>query len=74
VKFWTVLTPIIYGHCSKTRSTLQAGLPLLDFSGFENERQEEYFAAIQRGLDRNYEPMTKIFTDVIARSLQVYEE
>jgi len=57
-----------------TLMALQAGLPLLDFSGFEEERQEEYFAAIQCGLDRNYEPMTKIFTDIIARSLQVYEE
>jgi cell filamentation protein len=53
---------------------LQAGLPLLDFSGFDKERQEEYFAAIQNGLDRNYKPMIKIFTDIIARSLQVYEE
>jgi len=53
---------------------LQAGLPLLDFSGFDQERQEEYFAAIQKGLDRNYKPMMKIFTDIIARSLQVYEE
>lgn len=57
-----------------TLMALQAGLPLLDFSGFDKERQEEYFAAIQCGLDRNYEPMTKIFTDIIARSFQVYEE
>jgi cell filamentation protein len=57
-----------------TLMALQAGLPLLDFSGFDKERQEEYFAAIQCGLDRNYEPMIKIFTDIIARSLQVYEE
>ena len=53
---------------------LQAGLPLLDFSGFEKERQQEYFAAVRYGLDRNYEPMVKVFTDVIARSLQAYEE
>jgi cell filamentation protein len=53
---------------------LQAGLPLLDFSGFDQKRQEEYFTAIQNGLDRNYSPMINIFTDIIARSLQVYEE
>ena len=53
---------------------LQAGLPLLDFSGFEKERQQEYFAAVRYGLDRNYEPIGKVFTDVIARSLQAYEE
>ena len=53
---------------------LQAGLPLLDFSGFEKERREEYFTAVRYGLDRNYEPMEKVFTDVIDRSLQAYEE
>jgi cell filamentation protein len=44
---------------------LQAGLPLLDFSGFDKERQEEYFAAIRQGLDRNYKPMTNIFADIL---------
>jgi cell filamentation protein len=53
---------------------LQAGLPLLDFRGFDQERQGEYYTAIQNGLDRNYSPMINIFTDIIARSLQVYEE
>lgn len=53
---------------------LQAGLPLLDFSGLEKERQREYFSAVQHGMDRNYDPMRKVFADVIARSLQIYEE
>ena len=57
-----------------TLMALQAGLPLLDFSGFDKKRQEEYFAAIQQGLDRNYKPMTNIFSDIIARSMQEYEE
>jgi cell filamentation protein len=57
-----------------TLMALQAGLPLLDFSGLEKERQGDYFAAVQYGLDRNYEPMEKIFADVIAHSLQIYEE
>jgi hypothetical protein len=42
---------------------LHAGLPLLDFSGFEKERQKEYFVVIQHGLERNDEPMIKDFTD-----------
>jgi cell filamentation protein len=49
---------------------LQAGLPLLDFSELEQKRRLEYFAAVQHGMSRNYQPMEKIFTDVIARSLQ----
>ena len=53
---------------------LQAGLPFLDFSGFEKERREEYFTAVRYGVDRNYEPMEKVFTDVIDRSLQAYGE
>lgn len=53
---------------------LQAGLPLLDFSGLEKDRQKEYFTAVQHGMGRNYEPMRKVFADVIARSLQIYEE
>jgi hypothetical protein len=53
---------------------LQAGLPLLDISGLEKERQGDYFAAVQYGLDRNYELMEKIFADVIAHSLKIYEE
>jgi cell filamentation protein len=57
-----------------TLMALQTGLPLLDFSGLEKERQRDYFAAVQYGMDRNYEPMEKIFADIIARSLQIYEE
>ena len=53
---------------------LQAGLSFLDFSGFEKQRREEYFAAVRYGLDCNYELMEKVFTDVIDRSLQTYEE
>jgi len=35
----------------------QAGLGPLDYTVWE-QNKEEYFAAIQAGLDRNYEPMT----------------
>lgn len=57
-----------------TLMALQAGLPLLDFSGLEKERQNDYFAAVQNGMNRNYEPMEKIFADIIAYSLQIYDE
>jgi hypothetical protein len=34
----------------------------------------DYFAAVQNGMNRNYEPMEKIFSDIIAYSLQIYDE
>jgi len=52
-----------------TLMALQAGLPPLDFSAFETERQLEYFAAVQHGMAENYGPMQKVFNDVIDRSL-----
>lgn len=57
-----------------TLMALQAGLPLLDFSEFEGQRKEEYFAAVRQGMARNYLPMEQVFTAVIARTLQAYEE
>lgn len=51
---------------------LQAGLPPLDFSEFEGERKEEYFAAVRKGLARDYQPMEKFFSAVISRTLQAY--
>lgn len=51
---------------------LQAGLPPLDFSEFEGERKEEYFAAVRTGLDKNYQPMEKVFNDVISLTLKSY--
>ena len=53
---------------------LQAGLPPLDFSEFEGERKEEYFAAVRQGMERDYQLMAKFFNAVIARTLQAYEE
>jgi cell filamentation protein len=60
------------GRVARVLSTLmalQAGLPLLDFSTIANEKKEGYFAAVQAGLDRNYQPMEKIFAEVIERSV-----
>ena len=47
----------------------QAGLPQIDFSPISGRRRNEYFAAVQAGMDRNYRPMAVIFADLIERSL-----
>ena len=60
------------GRIARVLSTLmalQAELPLLDFSVIAGKKKAEYFAAVQAGLDRNYSPMEKIFSDVIEKSL-----
>ncbi|MFA4829788.1 MAG: Fic family protein [Thermodesulfovibrionales bacterium] len=51
-----------------TLMALQAGLPLLDFGLITVERKKEYFAAIQTGLDKNYQQMEKLFSEIIERS------
>ena len=48
----------------------QAGLPLLDFSDFMGRKRRIYFAAVRAGLDRNYKPMEKIFSDLIDKALR----
>ncbi len=56
------------GRLLATLMGLQAGLPLLDFSEMAGWRKEEYFAAVRAGLDRNYNPMIRLFVDVIELS------
>lgn len=53
---------------------LQAGLPALLFDKLSGRKRHQYFVAVQAGLDRNYDPMTKLFTAVIERTLQVHEK
>lgn len=48
---------------------LQAGLPPLDFSELQGAKREEYFAAVRAGMDRNYQPMERIFAEVIEWTL-----
>ena len=48
---------------------LQAGLPLLNFSAIAGEKKQEYFAAVQAGLERNYAPMERLFSEIIEWSL-----
>ncbi len=49
---------------------MQAGLPLLDFSGIRGKKREAYFAAVQAGMGRNYVPMETIFRAVLAKTLR----
>ena len=48
---------------------LQAGLPFLNFSAIAGEKKQEYFAAVQAGLERNYAPMERLFSEIIERSV-----
>ena len=52
---------------------LQAGLPPLDFGGIKGRKRQEYFTAVKAGLDRDYEPMEKVFSAVIRRTQRVHE-
>lgn len=61
------------GRCSRLLSLLmglQAGLPALDFGGIRGVEKKRYIAAIHASLDRDYAPMTEVFTRVIARTLK----
>jgi cell filamentation protein len=61
------------GRCARLLAMLmglQAGLPPLDFGGIRGAKKREYIAAVQAALSRNYDPMTKIFREVIARTLK----
>ncbi len=49
---------------------LQAKLPPLDFSEVKGKKKQEYFGAVQAGMDRNYAPMEKLFKEVIDRTHQ----
>jgi cell filamentation protein len=51
-----------------TLMALQAGLPSLDFSKLKGAKRREYYAAVRSGLDRDYEAMEDIFSDVIAKT------
>lgn len=56
-----------------TLMALQARLPLLDYGIIRGEKREEYYLAVRCGLDRNYEPMKRIFSEVISRTLKTYQ-
>ena len=49
---------------------LQAGLPPFDFGGLRGKVKQEYFAAVQAGMDYDYQPMEKVFRTVLRRTLR----
>jgi cell filamentation protein len=51
---------------------LQANLPILNFEAIKGRKKQEYFRAVRAGVDRNYEPLTKIFQSIIKRSVKLY--
>jgi len=48
---------------------LQAGLPLLDFNLISEYKKQEYITAVKTGLDRNYQPMETLFSEIIEKSI-----
>jgi cell filamentation protein len=61
------------GRCARLVAVLmglQAGLPVLDFAVVRGEEKRRYIAAVQAGLDRNYEPMAAVFRRIIDRTLR----
>ncbi|MGR3177994.1 MAG: Fic/DOC family protein [Candidatus Anammoxibacter sp.] len=53
-----------------TLMALQSGLPPLDFKNMVGKGKKDYIKAVQAGMDRNYQPMEKIFTVVIRKTLR----
>jgi cell filamentation protein len=49
---------------------LQAKLPPLDFRSIKGKKRQEYFAAVRAGMGEDYEPMKRIFIDVVRRTRQ----
>ncbi len=47
---------------------VQAGLPPLDFGHLEGRKKQEYFRAVQAGMNYDYAPMEEILTGVIERT------
>lgn len=48
---------------------LQAELPILDFSLISEHKKKEYITAVHAGMDRNYQPMEALFSEIIEKSI-----
>ncbi len=57
-----------------TLMALQAGMPIFDFSLISKYKQQEYITAVQTGLDRNYQPMETLFSEIIEKSISASVE
>lgn len=60
------------GRLLSVLMALQADLPGLDFSGIRAKKRKEYFAAVQAGLNHDYEPMKKVFMFVLSRTRRTH--
>lgn len=61
------------GRVARILSTImafQAGLPMLNFKDITDRKKKEYFAAINRGLSRDYKSMEILFEKIIERSIK----
>jgi cell filamentation protein len=54
--------------------SFQAGLPGLDFMGIRGKKRIEYFDAVQAGMERDYEPMKKVFRSVLSRTRRTHAQ
>jgi cell filamentation protein len=52
-----------------TLMALQAGLPLLDFRVLAEEKKQAYVVAIHSGMEKRYDPMQRLFEEIIEQSL-----
>ncbi len=62
------------GRCARLLASLmgvQAGLPMLDFSGIRGEAKRRYIAAIHAAVGRDYRPIAAVFRAVIDRTLRL---
>ncbi len=50
----------------------QAGLPPLDFTAIVGNKKKEYISTIHAGMDRNYNPMEKLFRYIIRKTLRTH--
>lgn len=61
------------GRCARLLASLmalQAGLPVLDFRLITGSQKVDYFSAVQEGMSRHYEPMERLFAEIIENSIQ----
>jgi cell filamentation protein len=62
------------GRCARLLAALmglQAGLPMLDFSGIRGQAKRRYVAAIHAAVGRDYEPIAEVFRAVIDRTMRL---
>lgn len=59
----------VYEWAGRYRNVNITKLPLLDFNLISEYKKQEYITAVQTGLDRNYQPMETLFSEIIEKSI-----